>query len=662
MKRYTGSVLTLLLMTVLFAGCEGESVDFPTRPQPGTPTTPAGQVELTLTASTTNPLPNSISIITATVRVGGQTAPNGTAVEFTTNFGTFTENNAQSLVQVTNGGVASATLTATTAGTATVNARVGEAFRSITIRFGGGTDPGGPGGPIINAINPTSGPPAGGTVVTITGLNFLDPVRVLFGGVPATVVSRTDTQIRVSTPAINLGASEQRREVDVVVITQAGTPNERQTTSGQRFAYELVILTPSIIDISPSSGPNEGNTRITIFGEGFQPPTKVFFGTGGEQVEVDVQQVFFDRIIAMTPPAHGLGAGLKDQSVTVRVLNVNTNREATKGNAFRYGPGIFITNISPLSGSSLGGTRLVIDGWGFDDPVSVTVAGVSAQPVHVSGTQIIAVTGPLAAACESAEGAVVVRNIEDGAVATADQQFNFVGTLPTIISVSPNPATPGLTITVVVRNAGPGTIRFRIAGSTVLPVPPDATDPNGDSSFDLVVPSNITFNTAPCIDAAGRPGVRNVPTVLDINFDNVTTGCSDTLSGGLTVNPTDLSCQVPPDAVLNPATAAFTGTCGGPSNIVTISVSNIGGSNLNITGITSSHSGFTVLSPPSPPFPTTVAPGAPPAQYQVQINPLPAATGTPPVPPAPVSGTITVSTNDPTPPPNITTTVSCTFP
>jgi PKD repeat protein len=54
--------------------------------------------------------------------------------------------------------------------------------------------------PTITSITPTMGPEAGDTVVTITGVNFSDPVRVLFGDAAGTVTSVTPSAITVRTP------------------------------------------------------------------------------------------------------------------------------------------------------------------------------------------------------------------------------------------------------------------------------------------------------------------------------------------------------------------------------------------------------------------------------------------------------------------------------
>jgi len=55
--------------------------------------------------------------------------------------------------------------------------------------------------PSVVSVSPSSGPSAGGTTVTITGLSLDCASAVNFGGVAGTIVSNTATQIVVTSPA-----------------------------------------------------------------------------------------------------------------------------------------------------------------------------------------------------------------------------------------------------------------------------------------------------------------------------------------------------------------------------------------------------------------------------------------------------------------------------
>src|SRR2546423_1386762 len=119
-------LLATMAILAIFAGCKGESPTSPNNnPPPQTPggnVTPPTGATIALSVSSAQPQVDSSSIITATVTQNGQPVPNGTAVEFTTSLGTFTEANAQTMIRTTTNGVATATLTSSTAGTATITA------------------------------------------------------------------------------------------------------------------------------------------------------------------------------------------------------------------------------------------------------------------------------------------------------------------------------------------------------------------------------------------------------------------------------------------------------------------------------------------------------------------------------------------------------------
>ncbi len=74
--------------------------------------------------------------------------------------------------------------------------------------------------PAAASLSPTSGPTGGGTIVTVSGTDFVSGVTVTVGGASATVGVVTSTSIAITTPAGSAGS------VDVVVTnpdTQAST-------------------------------------------------------------------------------------------------------------------------------------------------------------------------------------------------------------------------------------------------------------------------------------------------------------------------------------------------------------------------------------------------------------------------------------------------------
>jgi len=69
---------------------------------------------------------------------------------------------------------------------------------------------------IIFSISPTSGPAAGGTPITVSGTNFVDPTAITIGGVAVDVTFVGDTQLTTTSPALPPGTVH-----DVVAQTAA---------------------------------------------------------------------------------------------------------------------------------------------------------------------------------------------------------------------------------------------------------------------------------------------------------------------------------------------------------------------------------------------------------------------------------------------------------
>ncbi len=123
--------------------------------------------------------------------------------------------------------------------------------------------------PAVTGLSPTSGPAAGGTLVTITGTGFTGATEVDFGttaSVNFAVVN--DTTITAISPA-GTGV------VDVTVTTPVGTS---ATSSADEFTY-IALAAPTVTGVSPNSGPAAGGTLVTITGTGFSGVTAVDFGT-----------------------------------------------------------------------------------------------------------------------------------------------------------------------------------------------------------------------------------------------------------------------------------------------------------------------------------------------------------------------------------------------
>jgi hypothetical protein len=623
-QRFT--LLALMALTALFAGCKGES---PTAPPPITGTSGNGSgstggqppvgANIALTVSTASPFTGSTSTITATVTVNNAPVPNGTAVEFATtalnaNF-TDTSDNPTTLIRTTTNGVAKATVTSSTAGPVVVTVTVNNVTKSVTLNFQDPViqPPPTSTSPTISSISPTTGLPTGNQTLTITGTNFRTPVRVLVdpgnGQTPkeAFVTSVTPTQITVVTPAFDLGVAQQI-VASITVIVEAGTPTEQRVTKSAAFTITAPVLTPVVRSLAPTSGPIDGGTRVTITGDAFESPAQVFFGSAQAQV-LNVQ---FHTIDVITPAARDTnpnGSGAVTGPVAVRVLNVNSGKSVTADAAFRYVNKAQITAITPDQGPFTGGTRVLIDGTGFNEPVTVYLDGIAASVIKVTPTEITVISNGIAiASCGDSTGPVIVTNVDNGDTATAPTPWIYRVAKPVIVSVSgANPA-PGTTVNVVVANAV-GIPRISIGGVGAAIVS-QTDNGNGTTTFGVQVPATLKFEQLAC--PAGGTAAQS--TAFDVTYTSLTTTCTDTLVKGLTIVP-----AVGPVFTLIGAVTPFQGTItpgsgGAPTTVTvdptseTVTVVNTGnGGPLTVTGISQAGGGgtgcarFSVLSSQLPP-------------------------------------------------------------
>ena len=140
--------------------------------------------------------------------------------------------------------------------------------------------------PAVTNISPIGGPAAGGTLVAISGGNFLGATDVTFDGVSATGVVVYQEVVFCYTPAGTNGP------VDVVVV-MPGT--DFTVTDG--FTY--TDLDPAVVtSITPNIGSSAGGTPVTIVGDNFTGATVVNIG-GNPATSVVV--VNDETITAVTP-------------------------------------------------------------------------------------------------------------------------------------------------------------------------------------------------------------------------------------------------------------------------------------------------------------------------------------------------------------------------
>jgi len=229
--------------------------------------------------------------------------------------------------------------------------------------------------PTIISLLPTSGPEAGGTLVTVWGTNFLAGATVSFGGVTAASVTVTSaTQLGAVTPPHATG----------VVDVRVTNPDDQFATLVSAFTYGTPP--PTITGVSPNSGTIAGGTSVTITGTGFQPAVPGTTVTFGAVAAIGVN-VLSSTKIQVTTPAHAAGA------VDVKVTNPDSQSVTLPG-GYTYVTRPIITGLSVDSGLSTGGTPVTIFGSNFAGGATVTFGTLPAPSVDVVSATQINVTTP----------------------------------------------------------------------------------------------------------------------------------------------------------------------------------------------------------------------------------------------------------------------------
>lgn len=222
------------------------------------------------------------------------------------------------------------------------------------------------GPPVVRQVSPRNGPVQGGTVITLTGTGFSGATTVRFGDQLVVPTSVTENQLTVVAPPHAAGV------VHLLVTTPAGTSVEAVLDD-----YTYGAIAPQVLSVSPKFGPSSGGTVVTINGSGFSTAVGVAFGD-----QVITPSFLSATQIVVTAPSHAAGL------VHLRVITPTGTSPETSADDYTYGGLPTVLSLSPTSGSTEGGTEIIISGSGFTGAQSVSFGDVSVVPYFVSENQL----------------------------------------------------------------------------------------------------------------------------------------------------------------------------------------------------------------------------------------------------------------------------------
>ena len=400
--------------------------------------------------------------------------------------------------------------------------------------------------PTITKILPKIASANGGTVITISGTQFVSGATVSFGPNDATkVVFVNSTTIRATAPASNNNAEGT---VSVFVTN----PDTQTATLTEGLLYDLP---PSITSLSPAEGLPAGGYKITVTGNNFRCAAPcntgpvVLFGTTA------APSVIFNSgtTLTVTVPAGTAG------KVSIKETNTDgLSTTYTKG--FTYSP-VVVTQVSPVTGPTAGGNPVTITGSGFAAGATVTFGTSAATSVtFVSATTLKAVAPPHSGGYENV---TVTESTGTGVLPSA---YRFT-TLPILTSISPaaGPVAGGTTVTIKGFNLNTVT-KTTFGGSTAKIV---------SKSFNTLTVTNPAYSGAanPVNVIVTNPnGPATLTAAYDYELSILTQGLDDgyptfaykntlTVNGGTPPYTWSItSGKLPTGLLLNASTGVISGT------------------------------------------------------------------------------------------------------
>jgi YVTN family beta-propeller protein len=367
--------------------------------------------------------------------------------------------------------------------------------------------------PTLTGISPASGPPTGGTTVTITGTNLAATSSVSFGSTAATGVSCTATSCTATSPAESAGT------VNVQVTTPGGTS---ATSSADQFTYAAA---PTITSVSPPSGPPAGGNQVTINGTNLTGATLAFGTTAPTGVSCSATSC------TATVPAAGGG------TVDITATTPGGTSAINNNDHYTYSATPTITAVSPNGGPVGGGNTVTITGTNLAAVSYVafgSLYGPSGSNLSCTATTCTFTAPNIPSATTSVFLAVVTASTYSAGNAASDYTYEAA---PTITAISPasGPLAGGNTVTITGTGlAGTSTVAFQsghdatniscTATTCTLTAPSGTT---GTTTLQLTTPAGHVTSSS-----SVTYGYQPPPTITSVVSNN------GPLAGGTTVTIT----------------------------------------------------------------------------------------------------------------------------
>ena len=278
----------------------------------------------------------------------------------------------------------------------------------------------------------------------------------------------------------------------VAPVVLSGCPTVPNTTLYDQDAFLIdldsidsdadVVIPLTISGVQDNAGDPEGGERVSVYGSGFEPGAKVYFGEelAGGILVIDQGQLNCDA------PAHE--PGLVD--VTAELLD---ERTATLPEAYLYRSPLALVDVVPAEGLVLGGEEVTITGEGFGAATHILIGGrlLEAQVVVDAET----ITGVVPSRLAAFPGSVDVIASDGFEQRTLDRAYRYVDLLRLDwLSPSAGPIGGGTYVNLYGAGFEPGT------GVTVDGTAAEIVTPGAGNVLTIRVPPHVDGPTSLTID------------------------------------------------------------------------------------------------------------------------------------------------------------------
>jgi len=196
----------------------------------------------------------------------------------------------------------------------------------------------------VTSIAPQGGSVDGGTVVLVTGSDFVDSgsLACKFGDAAASAATFVSaTSVRCVAPSGSSGS----------VAVEVSNNGADFTKDSVQFRYHA---SAAVSSLAPGSGPVSGGTVITVHGFNFVDSDALYCRFGGDGAGVTARWISSSKVECVAP-AHALG------SVSVEVT-LNDADYTDDGISFTFVKDVLLTSIVPAAGPAGGDTLVTLSG------------------------------------------------------------------------------------------------------------------------------------------------------------------------------------------------------------------------------------------------------------------------------------------------------------